>query len=121
MVKLAIFAFCLLIIQGGLTYLQVVNYHKRIYSLRTLGIMGIGNKKGRVAAGSIIILISNKDGIIIDCEEMKGRTVFSRFNKVNKYIGMSIYSMKIFYEKNKKYKKSAILKAILSIDQQLIN
>ena len=83
--------------------------------------MGIGNKKGKIAAGSIIILISNKDGIITDCEEMKGRTVFSRFNKVNEYTGMDIYSMKTFYGNNKKYKKSAILKAILSIEQQLKN
>jgi glucitol operon activator protein len=119
MVKLTIFAFCLLIMQVGLTYLQVINYHKRLYSLKTLGIMGIGNKKGKIAAGSIIILISNKDGIIIDCEEMKGRTVFSRFNKVNKYIGLSIYSLKTFHQNNIKYKKSAIAKAIQSIEQQL--
>lgn len=121
MVKLAILAFILLIVQGGLTYLQVVNYRKSLYSLKSKGIIGIGNKKGKIAAGSIIILVSDKAGIIIDCQEMKGRTVFSRFNKVNKYVGQSIYSLKTIYENNKKEKNSAMVKAIQSIEQQLIN
>jgi len=121
MVKLAILAFCLLVVQGGLSYLQGRNYYKTINALKSKGVIGIGNRKGRIAAGSVIIIVSGKDGIILDCEEMKGRTVFSRFHKITENVGLSIYSMKTFQENNKKYKKSALAKAIQSIEQQLSN
>ncbi|MBU3179803.1 transcriptional regulator GutM [Clostridium psychrophilum] len=121
MIKLVLFAFCLLIMQTVLTYLQSVNYYKRLNLLKTKGIIGIGNRKGRIAAGSILIMVSNKDGIIVDCEEMKGRTVFSRFKKANQYVGMSVCALKTFHQKNKKYKKSSMAIAIQSIEEQLIN
>jgi len=52
---------------------------------------------------------------------MKGRTVFSRLHKITENVVLSIYSVKTFQENNKKYKKSALTKAIQSIEQQLSN
>lgn len=119
MVKYALIAFCLISVQFLLAFFQINNYRKRVRELRSKGIVGIGIKKGKIKAGSIIILIANREGIIVDCEEMKGRTVFSRFNKADKYIGQDIYSLKKSYEGNKKEKNSAISQAINSIETQL--
>ena len=120
MVKYAIIAFCLIVLQVLLSIFQINNYRKRIVALRSKGFVGIGMKKGKLKAGSIIIIIVNKEGIIIDCEEMKGRTVFSRFKKANEYIGQDIADLKKCYENDKKEKDSAIAGAIKSVESQLL-
>lgn len=120
MVKFAVAAFALLSLQVLLTVFQINNYRRRICALRSKGTMGIGIQKGKLKAGSIIILVVSREGTVVDCEEMKGRTVFSRFNKANEYIGQNIYDLKKDCEKDKHRKNSAMATAIKSIETQFL-
>lgn len=126
MEKLALVAFLLIIVQGALTYFQVKNYKERVAALRHQGVQGIGVYKS-AGHGSMIILVSDKTGRIIACEEMKGMTVFSRFKKRSDLNGQNIYDLKKELlarekpsdSKKKKPKKSSLLQALESIEKQL--
>lgn len=121
MVRLAIIAFLLLILQGGLTYFQIKDYRRKIRELNNMGIIGIGTNKGKIGQGSIIILVSDNSGIVLACEEMRGRTVFSRFKKNNDYNGKSIYDLKKLFSSENKKRKSSLLKAVETIESQLVS
>lgn len=126
MEKLALLAFLLIIVQGVLSFFQVKNYKNRVAALRCQGVQGFGIYKS-AGYGSMIILVSDKAGQVIACEEMKGMTVFSRFRKRNDLDGQNIYDLKkelLKHEKQsdpkkKKQKKSSLFQAVESIEKQL--
>lgn len=91
-VKLMLFLLAMWILQGVLTYFQVKNYRTRSTELRKKGDVYTGKAKGRLREGCIVMLVVEKDGTIIDAEEMRGITVFSKFKTIKSIIGKSIYN-----------------------------
>ncbi|MBE6082870.1 MAG: transcriptional regulator [Tissierellaceae bacterium] len=121
MANLAILAFVLIGVQFGLAYFQFIDYRNKIKELSKKGTIGIGIKKGNIRQGSITILACDEKGIITDCTEMKGRTVFSRFKENHDYIGQNVHTLKNKLENQSTKVKSSLLKAVESIENQAIN
>ena len=81
------FVFILWVAQGLLTVLQIQHYRKRVAELKKKGKVLIGQQKGKLKAGSIVLMALDAEGIIKDAEEMRGFTVFTKFRKLNAVIG----------------------------------
>lgn len=118
MVKFVYIAFLFMILQGGLTWLQVVNYKKTVKSLKNKGIIGIGVQKGKLKAGRIIILVSNEVGDIITGKEMNGMTIFARFKELRGIQGKDIFTLKKEIAE-KDGKNIALISAVDSIENSL--
>lgn len=78
------------ILQGILTYFQIKNYNERVAVLGKNGYLGVGRIKKKLGKGRILLLVSDKYGQIIEAEEMKGFSVFTRFKKKEELIGYKI-------------------------------
>lgn len=116
--KILLIAFIFFVLQGLLTYLQINNYKKAIKRLRKKGHLGVGTKKGKISAGSIVILVSDNEGNIIDGEEMRGFTVFSRFKKMENVLGRNIEDLKKEYKEENK-SNQGIITAINSLEMAM--
>lgn len=121
MIKLVILLFFLLFLQGCFSYLQAKNYINRLKELKKKGIVGVGVNKGKLSSGTIIMLVSDKNGTILDCEELHGITVFSRFKKNSIYNGINIYNFENVIKKKEPKKTNVLLKAVQEIKNQLTN
>ncbi len=95
MIKIAFLAFILMIVQTFFAILQIKAYQKELKSLVGKGILGIGQKKGFLSQGEILILCydRNKDKVIT-CRSMKGITVFNRFKEKKNIAGLSLDEVK---------------------------
>lgn len=113
MVRIALVFFGLLLVQGILSYFQVKNYRNNVAEIRKKGNLFVGQVKGRIKAGSIVLMAIDDSGKIIDGREMTGITVFHRFKPVKNIIGYNIYKSDLWLEKieNSQLKK-AIKKGI---------
>lgn len=85
-----IFIFSLWILQGFMAYWQIINYRKTLSRLKTKGKVYIGEEKGKLKAGSIVLIAVDENNMIIDVQEMKGFTVFNRFKSKDLYIGKTL-------------------------------
>lgn len=114
--------FCL---QMFLTYFQAKNYKTTLNSLKTEGIIGIGHTKGILKKGQIIILVYDpKKKVVTKCKSMKGRTIFARFKDSNEFLNFTLEDLKNLPELNKvknSPKKSALLQAIIAIENRIIS
>lgn len=124
MVKLVIIAFILLIVQGLLSYLQVLNYRKRVSALKSEGIVAVGTHKGVLGSGSIIILACNRQGRVLRGEKLEGITVFERFKEISGIEGMLLSELKDKYteaggRRRKDGRKNAMLQAVESLEKRL--
>lgn len=54
----------------------------------------IGQQKGKLSAGSILILAIDEDENVINAQEMKGITVFDKFRVKDEFINKSIDELK---------------------------
>lgn len=124
MEKLVIIAFLLLIVQGLLTYLQVLDYRKRVSALKKMGIVAIGTQKGILSAGNITILVCNNSGRVVRGEKLEGITIFERFKMIKGIEGMTLDELKTRFPEKKgrgkgKDKKSSMLQAIEALEKKL--
>ncbi|MDN5352315.1 MAG: glucitol operon activator protein [Clostridiales bacterium] len=112
-VKALGFVFALWIAQGLLTVLQIQHYRKRVAELKKKGKVLVGQKKGKLKAGSIVLIALNEDGVISDAEEMRGFTVFTKFKKLNAVVGKTPEQCVSMLEAFKnKQQREAIRKAV---------
>ncbi|MFZ7131077.1 MAG: transcriptional regulator GutM [Eubacteriales bacterium] len=109
MLNIALWVFVLLLVQGILTYFQINDYRKNVREMRKQGNLFVGQVKGRIKAGSIVIMAIDDTGKIIDAKSMTGITVFHRFKPLKEVVGCNI-------EENQKWlnrmKNKQIIKAI---------
>ena len=125
--KWYIVALLLLLVQAGLTYLQLKSYQRRVAELKHLGILSVGSQKGRIGAGSIVIMVVDEQGQIVTCEEMKGRTVFARFKEREDLKGMRLDEARRLREqllakdRRKRKKRDSMLSAIEAAQNRLAN
>jgi glucitol operon activator protein len=100
-----------------MAHFQAKSYRDVVRKLRGKGIIGIGVKKGRIKAGTIVILVSDNKGRIIEGEQMRGYTIFARFKVIDGIEGQDILELKnkvILQKRNK-----AFLDAIERIEDVL--
>jgi glucitol operon activator protein len=84
------------VLQLVLTRVQMKNYQKTLkeMSTRSSGFLGVGIHKQRIGVGSIVILVTDENGKVIDGQKMAGVTVFSRFAPFHTFNGLLVQEVK---------------------------
>ncbi|WP_035052401.1 transcriptional regulator GutM [Carnobacterium pleistocenium] len=95
-------------------YNRVIGEMKQ-YKSGHLGV-GIARTKFNFGPGTVMIVVTNEEGIIIDLRKMSGITVFARFKPDKKIIGQSVSSLSL--TSFKKTQKRAILEALTFINSE---
>lgn len=122
MLKLGLIIFFMLLLQGILTFFQVKDYRKNVSEIHKKGSLFMGQAKGRIKAGSIVIMAIDPDGIILDARSMTGITVFHRFKSIEEILGKNIYQSDDWLSKIKnKQMARAIKKGTKAMDDKLQN
>ncbi|AHY46924.1 Glucitol operon activator protein (GutM) [Rubrobacter radiotolerans] len=79
------------VLQSIGTYFQMSHYRKVLSEITangTEGYVGVGNAKGRLGKGVILILVSGPDGKVVRSLRMRGMTVFARFEEAPELVGL---------------------------------
>jgi glucitol operon activator protein len=120
MTKLVFVFFALFIVQGAMTFFQIKNYKKHVSEIRRKGDMLVGQAKGGIKPGCIIMMALDSKGNITESRRMAGRTVFNRFKNIDDFNGKNVYESEEWLKsiKNKQIKK-AVESAINTMKEQL--
>lgn len=92
--KILIFIFGMWMLQGILAYFQIRHFRKTLNEMKKQGRVLIGQEKGKLSAGSIVILVIDKYNRVINAKEMRGMTVFDKFRTRNEFINKTIDELK---------------------------
>jgi glucitol operon activator protein len=130
--------FALLALQMAFGYVQVRHYQKAVKKWLGKGILGIGQRRGRLKPGEIIILVYDRDeDRVVTVQSMRGYTVFAHFIEVPEYSGLGLDEIRKigiekdavemkWYRKRHPYdpavlskKKGALIQAVEAIDLRL--
>lgn len=96
---LPIFAVLLLLfgLQSIGGFFQVKDYQRAVHRVNQAGMVGIGQKKGRMLSrGHIAIIACDKDGVITKSEVLDGMTFMARFRPMTKFLGQEIEGRSIY-------------------------
>ena len=102
--------------------------------------MGVGQKKGGLKPGEILILVYNRtEDRAVSVQHMKGYTIFANFREIKEYIGLSLAELRHIgiekdakefkgYRKKHPYdpsvlskKKGALIQAVEAVDRYIKN
>ncbi|BAB04489.1 transcriptional regulator GutM [Halalkalibacterium halodurans] len=88
------------LMQFFMSRIQMKNYQQTLKRMsdRSSGFLGVGVHKQKLGIGAIAIVVTDKDGEIVDCEMMSGVTVFSRFKPLTDFVGMSLNECKVLLQ-----------------------
>jgi glucitol operon activator protein len=130
--------FALLALQMFFGYVQVRHYQKAVKKWLGKGLLGIGQRRGILIPGEIIILVYDKAADrVVSVQSMRGYTVFAHFVEVPEYTGLGLGEIrKIGIEKDAvemkwrrrrhpydpavlSKKKGALIQAVEAIDLRL--
>ena len=83
--------FALISLQMIMSFLQLRRYQKAVQLMRGSGILGIGQRRGRIKPGEILILSYNRHSDkVVACKSMRGYSALARFEDRTAYIGMTL-------------------------------
>lgn len=108
------------LLQFWLTYRQTKDYNRVLSEMRqyTSGHLGVGmaRSKFNLGRGTIVVLVVNVTGEVVDLREMSGFSVFTRFKERREMIGKHI---SVLQEADlKKTEKQAIAQALAFINEE---
>ena len=119
-------------------FIQVRLYQKAVRKWLGKGILGIGQRKGIIRPGELLIFVynHNKDQVV-SVQSMKGYTIFARFLEIKEYTSLSLEELRRigiekdakemkWYRKRYPYnpsvlskKKGALIQAVEAVDSHL--
>lgn len=67
--------------------MQITHYKKAVSKIHKLGNVGIGQKRGGIAFGHLVLVACGNDGIIRRVETMEGMTILARFKHKKEILG----------------------------------
>lgn len=107
------------LLQIGMTKVQLKNYQATIkkMSSRPSGYLGVGIQKQKFGIGVISIVVTDKEGVVVENQLMRGVTVFSRFEPFTDYNGLHIEALKQKLDQD--LVSQAIKKAIEKVEAQM--
>lgn len=76
--------------------LQMKHYRDTLRALSSeykSGFLGVGVDKKKIGVGTVIIIVTDSNGIIIESKKMEGVTVFQRFTPYPEILNKSIYAL----------------------------
>lgn len=90
------------VVQIILSVVQMKHYQKTIkeMSKHSSGYLGVGVDKRKLGVGTVVVIVCNKNGMIIDSKKMHGVTVFQRFSNYENLLNMHINKI-AFNQKDK--------------------
>ena len=119
-------------------FFQVRHYQRTLNKWRGKGILGVGQKKGGLKPGEILILVYNRlEDRAVSVLSMKGYTTFANFRELKEYSGLSLEKLRLLgiekdakdlkgYRKKHPYdpneltkKKGALIQAVEAVDRYL--
>lgn len=113
MIAIIILGIIVWILNFCLGIIQIKNFNKHYVELRKLGKVAIGRKRGYFQIGTVVMILINDEGKVIDSRRMQGMSVFARFKKFIGLEGMQLGAInKDNLIKYNKYMKLAILDAV---------
>lgn len=108
------------IVQFLFSMLQNKDYNRVIQEMKSYqsGYLGVGiaRSKFNLGPGTVIILVVDNEGIILDLREMHGFSVFARFKQKEELIGQPVQNL--IQSKGVKVKKKAIEQAVTLINKE---
>lgn len=120
MKEILLLAFGLMLVQAGLTYLQIKACDKTIKNANKNGVFGVGSKKGRTKAGNVVVMCSDEEGILKEAYIMKGVTVFARFKPIQNVCGRHIHELiEEYSNKEENDISKSMIQALQTIDEKL--
>jgi DNA-binding transcriptional regulator of glucitol operon len=120
MIKLFFVFIGMMVVQGGMTFFQIKNYQTNAKEIRKIGDMLVGQAKGGIKPGCIVMMALDPDGNILETRCMLGRTVFHKFKIIHDFDGKNVFSHKDWVKKVKNEQlKKAINTAIHTMMDQL--
>ena len=107
------------LLQIAMTKVQLKNYQATIkkMSSRPSGYLGVGIQKQKFGIGVISIVVTDKEGVVVENQLMRGVTVFSRFEPFTDYNGLHIEALKEKLDQD--LVSQAIKKAIEKVEAQM--
>lgn len=81
------------IVQAGLTIMQVRNYRQCVRKLieRKEGeYIGVGSGRGWFRPGTVVIMVADREGRVVNAERMHGISVFARFKPWSGMNGLNV-------------------------------
>lgn len=83
MIKILIFSMCgVWILQTILGYFQMKHFTKEFSILRRKGKVAIGKDKGKIKAGTVIMICIDENKNILEAKVMSGLTVFAKLKTI---------------------------------------
>jgi glucitol operon activator protein len=79
-------------LQIALSFLQVKHYQQTVRSMaaQNSGYLGVGVVKKKFGIGSVVILVTNRDLVVTQAQELTGVTVFRRFRRMEPFLDRHI-------------------------------
>ncbi|MDD3746633.1 MAG: transcriptional regulator GutM [Anaerostipes sp.] len=116
--------FCVQAIGG---VFQVKDYRKAIKRVHQLGNVGVGQKRGRLFSGNIVMIACNNEGVITGAEIMEGLTFLTKFKETNTFLEMELKGkmvpelMEVInrFDKKQRKKYKGYVRAIEALDMRL--
>lgn len=121
MEKILLLGLLFYILQTVLTCFQIKNFKKNFKELRLKrGIVGMGQKKRMISAGTVVLLSCNENGVLMEGRQMKGYSVFARFKEMKGIQGLTLAELKSkVMQEDEKTRNVSLLNAIEHIESQL--
>lgn len=89
------FVLVLFCLQMIFTLLQLKQFQAVIKKFEGSGIIGVGHRKGIIKSGEILVLSYNlESNKVVACESLTGITIFSKFKKIESYIGLTLVEIR---------------------------
>lgn len=93
---LLLIIFFLFVMQGIGGYFQIRDYKKSVKRVHKLGNVGIGQKRGKLLSGYLILIACDNNGIITGAEIMEGFSFFAKFKPTNTFLGKQLVGSSIY-------------------------
>lgn len=89
--QLVIVAISLLIANVVFSYLHISHYRKILKQMMTKkeGYFGMGVVQSKLRSKKIVVLTTDQDGVITECQALSGMTVFARFKAQPGLVGQA--------------------------------
>lgn len=101
------------------TWFQMRHYQRILGGITaegSTGYVGVGNARGRLRKGVILILVVDREQEVTDALRMRGRTVFARFSEAPALVGMRIDELR-GEEREGPYEKETMFAARRAVEQ----
>lgn len=120
MLKIFLVAFFFMVIQAGLTYYQSKKIQRKMVEVRKLGDFGIGQTRGRIRPGNILVLAVDDADRIVEIQLMRGMTFFAKFKTFSLLKGKTIGEIEQILGKSKTHEdiKKSVEMALQQVERQ---